>query len=73
MHKSRSKYFLMGVGAGSGSGKSSIVKEIIEKIGSGKISVLHHDDYYRHRPELTFEDRTKINFDQTDSLETGPL
>ena len=73
MHKSRSKNFLMGIGGGSGSGKSTIVNEIIEKIGPEKISVLHHDAYYRHRPELTFEERTKINFDHPDSLETGLL
>ena len=51
----------MGIGGGSGSGKSTIVNEIIEKIGPEKISVLHHDAYYRHRPELTFEKRTNIN------------
>ena len=73
MHKSRSKNFLMGIGGDSGSGKSTIVNEIIEKIGPEKISVLHHDAYYRHRPELTFEERTKINFDHPDSLETGLL
>ena len=56
----------MGISGGSGSGKSTIVHEIIEKI-----SVLHHDAYYRHRPELTFEERTKINFDHPGSLETG--
>ena len=63
----------MGIGGGSGSGKSTIVNEIIEKIGPEKISVLHHDAYYRHRPELTFEERTKINFGHPDSLETGLL
>ena len=63
----------MGISGGSGSGKSTIVNEIIEKIGPEKISVLHHDAYYKHRPELTFEERTKINFDHPDSLETGLL
>ena len=73
MHNSRSKNFLIGVGGGSVTGKFNIVTEIIEKIGPEKISVLHHDTYYRHRPELTFEERTKINFDYPDSLETGLL
>ena len=49
----------MRIGGGSGSSKSTIVNEIIEKIGPEKISVLHHDAYYRHRPELTFEERKK--------------
>ena len=42
----------MGIGGGSGSGKSTIVNEIIEKIRSEKISVLHHEmlitDIYRN-------------------------
>ena len=73
MHKSRSKNFFMGIGGGSVSGKSTIVNEIIEKVGPEKISVLHHDAYYMHRPELTFEERTNINFDPLDSLETELL
>ena len=63
----------MGISGGSGSGKSTIVNEIIEKIGPEKISVLHHDAYYSNRSELIFEERTIINFDHSDSLETGLL
>ncbi|MBC8257838.1 MAG: uridine kinase [SAR324 cluster bacterium] len=64
---------MMGISGGSGSGKSTIVNEIIERLGPEKIAVLHHDAYYRHRPELSFEERTKINFDHPDSLETKLL
>ena len=63
----------MGIGGDSGSCKSNIVNEIIEKTGPEKISVLHHDAYYSNRPELIFEERAKINFDHPDSLETGHL
>ena len=64
------KPFVMGIGGGSGSGKSTIVQELKEKLGSEKMSVIHHDAYYRHRPEFTIEERHKINFDHPDSLET---
>ena len=64
------KPFLMGIGGGSGSGKSTIVQELKENIGPEKISVINYDAYYRNRPELTFEERQKINFDHPDSLET---
>ncbi|MEX0757903.1 MAG: uridine kinase, partial [Acidimicrobiia bacterium] len=37
------------------------------------VAYFRHDDYYRHRPELTFEDRTKVNYDHPDSLETALL
>ena len=64
------KPFVMGIGGGSGSGKSTIVQDIKEKLGPDKMSVIHHDSYYRHRPELIIEERHEINFDHPDSLET---
>ncbi|RTZ79570.1 MAG: uridine kinase, partial [SAR324 cluster bacterium] len=73
MKNSRSKPFVIGISGGSGSGKSTIINEIVERLGPEKIAVLHHDAYYRHRPELSFEERTIINFDHPDSLETKLL
>ena len=73
MKNSISKPFVIGISGGSGSGKSTIINEIIERIGPEKIAVLNHDAYYRHRPELSFEERTIINFDHPDSLETELL
>ena len=73
MNNSRSKPFVLGISGGSGSGKSTIINEIGERLGPDKIAVLHHDAYYRHRPELSFEERTIINFDHPDSLETKLL
>ena len=73
MKNSRSKPFVLGISGGSGSGKSTIISEIVELLGPEKIAVLHHDEYYRHRPELSFEERTIINFDHPDSLETKLL
>ena len=73
MKNSRSKPFVLGISGGSGSGKSTIISEIVELLGPEKIAVLHHDAYYRHRPELSFEERTIINFDHPDSLETKLL
>jgi uridine kinase len=67
------KPFVMGIGGGSGSGKSTIVKEILKQLGTVKVSVIQHDSYYKNRPELSFEERTKINFDHPDSLETNLL
>ena len=73
MKNSRSKPFVIGISGGSGSGKSTIISEIVELLGPEKIAVLHHDAYYRHRPELSFEERTITNFDHPDSLETKLL
>ena len=73
MVKAKSKSIVVGVAGGTGAGKSTIVKEIIKKLGSEKVSVIQHDSYYKNRPELSFEERTKINFDHPDSLETNLL
>jgi uridine kinase len=39
----------------------------------GKVALLHHDAYYRNRTDLTFEERTRVNYDHPDSLETELL
>lgn len=39
----------------------------------GRVSLLSHDAYYRHMPELTFEERTRVNYDHPASLETELL
>ena len=73
MVKSRSKSIVVGVAGGTGAGKSTIVKEIVKQLGTEIVSVIQHDSYYKNRPELSFEERTKINFDHPDSLETNLL
>jgi uridine kinase len=53
MKNSRSKPFVLGISGGSGSGKSTIINEIVERLGPEKIAVPHQDAYYLHRPELS--------------------
>lgn len=64
---------IIGVAGGSGSGKTTVVREIIRNIGSSQVTVIHHDSYYRDVTHLSFEDRTRINYDHPDSLETALL
>ena len=73
MVKSRSKSIVVGVAGGTGAGKSTIVKEILKQLGTEKVSVIQHDSYYKNHPELSIEERTKINYDHPDSLETNLL
>ena len=73
MFANKSKSIVLGVAGGTGAGKSTIVMEIIKKLGEENVSVIQHDSYYKNRPELSFEERTKINFDHPDSLETKLL
>lgn len=64
---------VIGVAGGSGSGKSTVVRRIMETIGSAEVSVLQHDRYYRHHPDLGFEERAQLNFDHPRALETALL
>ena len=60
---------VIGIAGGTGSGKTTLMKNIIEKFGD-VVTVLSHDNYYRRRDELTYEQRCGINYDEPDALET---
>jgi uridine kinase len=62
--------FVIGMAGGSGSGKTTIAESVVEQIGPDRVAFIPHDAYYRHRPELTFEQRTRVNYDHPESLET---
>jgi len=66
-----SRTIVIGLAGGSGSGKTTIAEALVDAIAG--VAYIRHDDYYRHRPELTFEERTKVNYDHPDSLETSLL
>ena len=64
---------VVGVAGGSGSGKTTVVRRIVETLGDGQVTVLEHDRYYRDRNDLRFEERAALNYDHPDSLETDLL
>ena len=64
---------VIGVAGGSGSGKTTVVRRIVESLGEEQVVVLEHDRYYRDHPELRLEERAALNYDHPDSLETGLL
>jgi uridine kinase len=64
---------VIGVAGGSGSGKTTVVREIVDSIGDGQVSVVEHDRYYRDRNDLRLEERAALNYDHPDSLETDLL
>ncbi len=64
---------VIGVAGGSGSGKTTIAKAIVDAIGEQHVSLVEHDSYYRDQSHLSPEARAKINYDHPDSLETELL
>jgi len=67
-----SRSLVIGIAGGSGSGKTTISESVLEEVGPDAV-LIQHDSYYRHNPGLPFEERTKINYDHPDSLETDLL
>ncbi len=63
----------MGVAGGSGSGKTTVVEEILRNLRPTAVTVIHHDAYYRDLAHLPFEERVSVNFDHPDALETSLL
>jgi uridine kinase len=61
---------VIGVAGGSGSGKTTVVRKIVESMGDDHVVVLEHDRYYHDHPELRLEERAALNYDHPDSLET---
>lgn len=63
---------LIGIAGGTGSGKSTFTNILKDAFGD-KITVIYHDNYYRRRDDIPFEERQKINYDHPDALETSLL
>ena len=62
---------IIGIAGGSGSGKTTIAEALTEAIDG--VAYIKHDAYYRHRSDLNFEERSRLNYDHPDSLETALL
>lgn len=60
---------VIGIAGGTGSGKSTLMKNLKERFAEN-VTVLSHDNYYRRHDELTYEQRCQLNYDEPQSLET---
>ena len=64
---------VIGVAGGSGSGKTTVVRRIVDSLSPEQVIVLEHDRYYRDRNDLRLEEKAALNYDHPDSLETDLL
>jgi uridine kinase len=64
---------VVGIAGGSGSGKTTVANVILERVGEQHIAFLPHDAYYKDLGALPHNQRTQINFDHPDSLDTDLL
>ena len=63
---------MIGIAGGTGSGKSTFTNRLKEYFGD-EVTVIYHDNYYRQRDDMTYEERTKVNYDHPSALETELL
>ena len=60
---------VIGIAGGTGSGKTTVVNNIIRSLPQGEVAVLPQDAYYRDSSHIPMEERSKINFDEPASIE----
>lgn len=61
---------VIGIAGGTGSGKTTLTRALTDAF-PGKTSVIYHDNYYRAFPDLTYEERKRINWDSPDVFDTA--
>ena len=64
---------VIGIAGGTGSGKTTVAHRIAAVFPADGVTILEHDAYYRDRPDLSYEERCRLNFDHPDALETELL
>ena len=60
---------VIGIAGGTGSGKTTLMENLIGRF-SQDVTLLSHDNYYKRHDDLTYEQRCQLNYDEPDALET---
>ncbi len=60
---------IIGIAGGTGSGKTTVVNQIIHQLPKNEVCVISQDSYYNATDNLTYKERTKINFDHPNSID----
>ena len=63
---------VIGIAGGTGSGKTTITKSLMERFGDD-VTVIYHDNYYKAHHSMTYEERSQLNYDHPDAFETELL
>jgi uridine kinase len=64
---------IIGIAGGTGSGKTTLARKLVEMVPAGRAVVIEHDWYYRDRSHLSPAERAGVNFDEPDALENDLL
>ena len=61
--------YIIGIAGGTGSGKTTVVRKIVEALPGDKVALIPQDSYYSDTTHLTMEERRRINFDHPDAFD----
>jgi uridine kinase len=64
---------IIGICGGTGSGKTTIARKIVEAVGAGNVILVEQDSYYRNMSDMPLDTREKANFDHPDSIDSELL
>ncbi len=64
---------IIGIAGGSGSGKSTLVKKLQESFGTEDVSTLCHDYYYKEHSDMSYEQRSQLNYDHPQAFDTDMM
>ena len=67
------KVTIIGIAGGSGSGKSTLVSKLQEAFGTEDVATLCHDYYYKEHTDLSYEQRTQLNYDHPQAFDTDMM
>ena len=67
-----SDVMVIGLAGGTGSGKTTITRKLMQRFG-GDVSVIYHDNYYKAHHDMSYEERAKLNYDHPDAFDTELL
>ncbi len=67
-----SKVMVIGIAGGTGSGKTTITKKLLNRFGND-ISIIKHDNYYKAHHSMSYEERANLNYDHPDAFDTHLL
>ena len=63
---------VIGVAGGTGSGKTTLTRRLKERFGD-EMTVISHDNYYKAHDDMTYEERSRLNYDHPDAFDTDLL
>ncbi|HET8839051.1 MAG TPA: uridine kinase [Flavobacteriaceae bacterium] len=61
--------YIIGIAGGTGSGKTTVVNQILDELKHDEVDVIYQDSYYKDNSHLTYDERVKINFDHPQSID----